>query len=460
MRLGILPLGRDTFDVPFAEAKLTAMLRALDATGHEILGPRGLLFDAETTRAAIDDLKVAGVDQVLILQVTFTDASMTVAAGGAFDQLLSIWAVPEPRTGGRLRLNAFCGLNLAGHALGLNDRAFSWIYCDPEGDCAEALAEVLSGAPYAPKETAAETPEATEAGLAVVGAVRGKKIARIGAHPPGFDTCAYDAKVAHDLSGVTIDEMGLDALFDRARSVPAGQTQEVRAEVSQQLAGLEEVDSDQLDRSLNLGIALNDIRTTGGYDAFAIRCWPETFTEYGGAVCGPAAMLGEAKTPCACEADVYGALTQLILQEAAQSRVFLTDLVDIDIADGTGVLWHCGQAPISMCDPDAAPEATVHTNRRQPLLYQFPLKPGPVTILRISQSRNASKMVLGHGEMLKRPRAFTGTSGVIRFERNAAKVLNDIMSSGLEHHVAIAYGDHRDVLRGVAGALKLPLLEI
>ena len=49
------------------------------------------------------------------------------------------------------------------------------------------------------------------------------------------------------------------------------------------------------------------LRDGGGYDAFAIRCWPETFTEYGGAVCGPAAMMGDARVPCACEADVMGA---------------------------------------------------------------------------------------------------------------------------------------------------------
>ena len=30
MKIGILPLGRPTFDVPFAREKLAAMLRALD----------------------------------------------------------------------------------------------------------------------------------------------------------------------------------------------------------------------------------------------------------------------------------------------------------------------------------------------------------------------------------------------------------------------------------------------
>ena len=38
MRLGILPLGRATFDVAFAAEKLDAILADLDASGHDIIG--------------------------------------------------------------------------------------------------------------------------------------------------------------------------------------------------------------------------------------------------------------------------------------------------------------------------------------------------------------------------------------------------------------------------------------
>ena len=112
MRLGVLPLGRSTFDVEYAGRKLVAALRGLDATGHEVFGSRMLLLDEDATLRAIGDLAASRVDQVLILQLTFTDARMTVAAAAAFEQPLSIWAMPEPRLGGRLRLNALCGLNL------------------------------------------------------------------------------------------------------------------------------------------------------------------------------------------------------------------------------------------------------------------------------------------------------------------------------------------------------------
>ena len=461
MRIGVLPLGRATFDLDLADRVLTQMLARLDETGHTVVGPRSLLLDEPSTREALAALGDDSIDHLMVLQATFTDTTMTVAAADAFGGPLSIWAVPEPRTGGRLRLNAFCGLNLASHALGLRARRFSWLYGDPRNDVADDLAQLLAGNRRAGRTRATPvdeipSPEAHR----VAAALRGSRIARIGAHPAGFDTCSYSADRLAALAGVSVVEVELDRLFRAARTTPAADVAEVRASAAEDLTGLDEVDQDQLERSLRLKSGLDRLRAEADVDAFAIRCWPETFTEFGGAVCGPVAMMVESAVPCACEADVYGALTQLVLQEVSRAPVFLTDLVDVDRDDDTAVVWHCGQAPISMCHPDATPTATIHTNRGMALLYQFPLKPGPVTLLRISQSFNEPKMVLSLAEMQDRPMAFTGTSGVLRFSRPASDVLDDIIDTGLEHHMAITYGDHRTVLRSVAAAMQLPLIEL
>nr|WHW29420.1 hypothetical protein [uncultured bacterium] len=461
MKIGILPLGRPTFDVSYAQEKLTGMLAALDVTGHTICGPRNLLFDAAETRAALDDLGSQSVDRLLLLQVTFTDASMTVEAANAIDVPLSIWAVPEPRIGGRLRLNAFCGLNLASHALGLAGKRFSWMYADPDDQVGPRLATMLDDVEgVLPMSVTEQTPKGSERAEEIVRTVRGKRIGRIGEHPVGFDTCAYDAENLKALTGVEVDALEIDGLFDTARNAKRGEVSNVRKLVAADLFNLDQVDQQELDRSLRLKVALDEIRGRAKYDAFAIRCWPETFTEYGGAVCGPVSMLGEARVPCACEADVYGAVTQLILQEAAQEPVFLADLVDMDIDDGTGVVWHCGQAPLSMRDDAVAAQATVHTNRKMPLLYEFTLKPGRVTFLRLSQAHGQTRFVIASGKMLRRPMAFTGTSGVVRFDNPVGDVLNNVMASGLEHHMALAYGDHRELLRQVAGVMGLPVLEL
>ena len=113
-----------------------------------------------------------------------------------------------------------------------------------------------------------------------------------------------------------------------------------------------------------------------------------------------------------------------------------------------------------MRDPSHQATATIHTNRKMPLLYEFPLREGRVTFVRISQAFGEPKMILAGGQMLKRPMAFTGTSGVVRFDNDAKQTLENVMSSGLEHHLALAYGEHRPLLRATAAALNLPILEL
>ncbi len=323
-----------------AGKNFVAALRSLDATGHEVIGSRVPLLDEDATLRAIGDLVASRVDQVLVLQLTFTDTRMLVAAAAAFERPLSIWAMPEPRLGGRLRLNALCGLNLAGHALGLKNRAFSWLHADPGSGVAGWISDLLAGKFKTAVPKASVVPSATVGGTRVAEAIRGRRIARIGEHPAGFDTCICEAGAVHALAGVEVDEPELDDLFALARAMPDRATCGLRAQAGDCLAGLDTLDVGELDRSLRLKLAMDQLRREPGYDAFAIRCWPETFTEYDGAACAPAAMLGGEGAPCACEADVYGALTQLFLQEAAQAPVFLSDLVDIDTGDNTGVFWH------------------------------------------------------------------------------------------------------------------------
>ena len=459
--IAVLPLGRPTFDVEFAEQQLAAMLDALRATGRRLLGPEHLLLDGEATETAIETLAKEAPDLVLVLQVTFTDAVAIARIAGRFDTRLVIWAVPEPRLGGRLRLNAFCGLNLASHALGLRGRSFSWLYADPTGDdIAERLAGLLAGGNEV-KPDRGERPTADPAaGQAALARVAGRRIGRLGEHPDGFDTCRYDAGALKALTDIGVEDMPLRRLFHAAGDVPDENAASLRADVGQGLAGLDAVNQEQLTKSLKLKSAIEAIRRDGSFDAFAIRCWPEAFTEYGGAVCGPVAMMGENRVPCACEADVYGAATQLLLQAVADAPVFLADLVDVDIADDTAVVWHCGQAPLSMADAATEATATIHTNRRMPLLYEFALKPGRVTLMRLSQAFGDHKLVIASGEMLQRPMAFTGTSGVLRFDRPASDVLPAVFDSGLEHHMALAYGDYGDALLSLATQLDLPVIRL
>ncbi|MGD8660695.1 MAG: hypothetical protein PVH37_12215, partial [Desulfobacterales bacterium] len=88
------------------------------------------------------------------------------------------------------------------------------------------------------------------------------------------------------------------------------------------------------------------------------------------------------------------------------------------------------------------------------------LKPGRITIARLSQSKNVIRLVIGSGEMIRAPMSFSGTSGVVRFDRPVEEVLETIIGEGLEHHVSMAYGDCREGLKKLAGIMDIPILYI
>jgi L-fucose isomerase-like protein len=450
MTLGVLALARPTFDVPYAEAMAAAAFAALDAAGLSTVGPRTLLFDAAAATAALADLTAAGVDRLLLLQVTFTDASMTVDLARAVAPPLAIWAFPEPRAGGRLRLNAFCGLNLALHALGRAGHAATYLYAAPDAPgLAAGLSELLHTAPRQPTPAAlsmpAPSPDDRARAAAAVGALRGSRIGLVGAHPAGFDTCRFDDAAIDALAGVAVARIPLADVFARARAAEASAVAADRERIAS-LEGLDTVDPVQLDHSLRVHQALGGLAHEHRCSALAVRCWPEMFTDYGCAACGPMGLLNGAKLPAACEADVYGALTQRLLQDLAGEPAWLADIVDMDVADDTTVVWHCGSAPWSMSDPEVARQAQIHSNRRMPLLAQFPLKPGRVTLARLTQARNHTRLVVAGGEIMRAPISFTGTSGVLRFDGGTARAMSGLLDQALEHHLALVYGDHSRAL--------------
>lgn len=442
LRIGVVAVGRPTFDVPYAESLLAVAMKGLKSLDADIIGSPELQFDADTVRDNLGALTAKPLDLLLILQVTFTDATMTVELSKSVDAPLVLWSFPEPRSGGRLRLNGFCGINLAGHALGKAGQSFEYIH--READSTEALDEVIA--------------------LARAGYVRRRlsetRVGVIGEHPAGFDTCAYDKDELKSRFGVETQTLPIGDFIASAAAVEDAEADAVRARAAGDLGSLDDLDQESLHKSMKVYVAMRRMADQENLQAMAVRCWPEFFTDFGCAACGPMAFMNQDGTPCGCEADVFGTLSSLMLQWTADEPAFNTDLVDVNVEDDTVVFWHCGQAPISMADPEGPIGPTIHSNRKLPLLNEFALKPGRVTLARLTQAKNEIRLVLGGAEVLRAPPSFSGTSGVARFDKPAGDVLERIMREGLEHHTALVYGEHRPALRRLAGMLDLPVIEL
>jgi len=441
-RVGVLAVGRTTFDVPFAEELLESAWQSLLKMDIELIGEKKLLFDADEVTPALENLKTEQPDIVLQLQVTFTDAAMTMEIARQMDAPLVMWSFPEPRTGGRLRLNSFCGINLAAHALSRAGLSYEYIHGLPDD------------------ESAAEQLTTIARAAAVKNSLKTTRLGIIGQHPEGFDACMFDHRECRELFGVEVEEHDLIAFLDSLKTMSDDKAKAHYEERSRVLTNLAEMDYEPTIKTLKAYEAMRCMAEEKGYAGIAVRCWPDFFTHYGAAACGAVAMLNEHFIPGGCEADIHGVITSLILQRLAGEPPFNTDLVDMDRESDTCVFWHCGQAPVQMADPDVDIRATIHSNRKLPLLNEFPLKPGRFTMARFSKGHDRATMVIGAGEMLKAPLAFSGTSGVARLDSPVDEVLDNLMQAGLEHHSAIVYGEHRPALRKLADMLNIGIIEL
>lgn len=441
IKLAFIPIARPTFDVALAQEQTDAVRARLRSEGYTLYGPDELIVDMDHINDAVSGIPEP-VDLVFALQASFADSTMLVHLAELIDSPILLWALPEERTGGRLRLNSFCGINLGAHGLRRAGYQYESIFAAPDDDNAFARLRTIARAAQVRRR------------------LKEVRIGRVGKHPAGFDTCRVNQSGLREQLGVEVVQLDLQNVFKEARKAPDSEIDAVLSTVQARVAGVDAVEQEPMRGTLATYLTLKSEADRNKLNGMAVRCWPEFFTELGCAACGAMSMLSDESIPSSCEADVNGTITQFILQTLAGAPAFGADVVDFDTAGDTAVLWHCGLAPLSMADPDAVAEATIHSNRRLPLLMQFPLKPGRVTLARLSEATGHFRLVIGTGEMLRAPLAFSGTSGTVRFDNGAEQVMNTILSEGLEHHLSLTYGDHADALLALARMLNLPVLRL
>lgn len=452
-RIAFAPLARPTFDVPLAQEVTELALNQLQQGGFELLTANGLIQDLTGVQAflsKLDETGNAGIDLLLIFQATFADSTLvTSLVEGLSSQPapppIFLWAVPEPRTGGRLRLNSLCGINLAGHALSQRQQAYEYAYAQP-GD--PAVIDQIKA-------------------LAAAGMLRRRlgqaRLGVVGEHPDGMDSCHLDEGQLKAKLGITVQRLQLEQVFSLARQTTNEQVAAIRQRLDARLDNLAELEQKPLNGTLSVYQALRTLAQQDRLGGLAVRCWPEFFTDLGCSACGAMSMLSEglgehAPIPCSCEADANGTLTQMILHWLAGEPSFGTDIVAMDFDEDVIALWHCGLAPLSMANPGYQPRGTIHSNRKVPLVMEFPLKPGRVTVARLNRHAGELRLVLGRGQMLEAPAPFSGTSGLLRLETPTRQFFDVLMQQGLEHHVSLVYGDYLAELQAFARLVSLPVL--
>ena len=437
--VAFFPIARTTFDIDLAKDMSTAAFRQLSRLPIRIQGTSELITDTQAAQQAARS--ISDPDLLIIFQATFADSSMIMAIIESVDAPILLWAVPEPHTGGRLRLNSLCGINLAGHALTRQGYRYEHLYALPDDETALQKTTILAKAGRARN------------------ALGRSRLGRVGDNPAGFETCLHDPDLIRQTFGMEVVQLELKKdIFTPAEEIQSSQIDAIQSQVSEKVTGIEALDGEATRGTLSVYSAMQTLARQKELNGFAVRCWPEFFTEMGCAACGAMSMLSDELTPSSCEADVNGTITQMLLQSISEEPAFGTDIVSVDEDRDALVLWHCGLAPLSMADPEGPKGVTIHSNRKLPLLFEFTLKPGPVTVARLSEASGEYRLVIGRGEIIRGSMSFSGTSGLLTFERPGKEIMDTILTEGLEHHLSITYGDHVAVLNSFAHFMKIPTL--
>jgi L-fucose isomerase-like protein len=199
------------------------------------------------------------------------------------------------------------------------------------------------------------------------------------------------------------------------------------------------------------------------YAAFANKCWPAFEKYFGHVPCYLNSRLAAKGIPAACEADIYGALSEYMAICATELPPAILDINNSVPKDmyaecrqaigdyGLTDLWmgfHCGNTSSGcllqssmqyqlimhrLMEPNQKPSITRGTLEGQ-------IKSGPISIFRIQATPEAKiQAYVANGEVLDvNPKSF-GSIGVFAVREMGRFYRHILLEKGFPHHTAIAF---------------------
>lgn len=196
--------------------------------------------------------------------------------------------------------------------------------------------------------------------------------------------------------------------------------------------------------------AMHALADKYGCHAGAIQCWNALQSEIGIMPCAANSLLNEEGFPVACETDIHGAITSLLVEAAGmgEKRSFFADwTIRHPDNDNVELLQHCGPWPRSClyCTPEIC----------YPLAFDYPgavageAKHGVMTLARFDGDGGEYSLLLGNAKGVRGPYT-KGTYAWVEVE-NLKRLEAKIVEGPYIHHCV---GIHADVVPVLYEACK------
>lgn len=451
MKMGLVAVSRDCFPVELSRQRRNRVAGECKERVLPVTEIDTIVENEGDVLKALEEIERAGVNALVLFLGNFGPEGPTTMLAQKFDGPVMLAAAAE-ETGEDLvggRGDAYCGLLSAFYNVGLRSlRPHIPSYpIGTAGEVAEMIGEFLPVA------------------RAVIG-VHALKIFAFGPRPHDFFACNAPIKPLFDLGVEVMENSELDLydIFQSAEGHP--DIPVISAEMAEEL-GAGNTYPELLEKLARYEVALTGFMEenlgASRFGIFANKCWP-AFEKYFGCVpCFVNSRLAARGIPVACEADIYGALSEYLGSCITGLPVTILDInntVPGNLAEGTGGLpgeyrptdlfmgFHCGNTPGSclldgemkyqlimhrLMEPGQEPDITRGT-------LEGRIRPGEVTIYRLQSTADTClQAYIAEGEVLDMPTNSFGGIGVFAIPEMGRFYRHVLLEKRFPHHAAVAF---------------------
>ena len=211
------------------------------------------------------------------------------------------------------------------------------------------------------------------------------------------------------------------------------------------------VKDNELENVAALKVAMGNLIKKYGCQAAAIQCWNQLQSEIGIMPCAANALCNDEGFPIACETDIHGTITSVLVEAAAmgETRSFFADwTVRHPYNDNAELLQHCGPWPISIAKEKPTIDTPVAFDCSGSLMAQA--KDGEhISLVRFDGDNGEYSLLLGNAKTVDGPYT-KGTYMWVEVE-NLDRLEDKLVQGPYIHHCV---GVHQDVVPVLYEACK------
>jgi L-fucose isomerase-like protein len=276
----------------------------------------------------------------------------------------------------------------------------------------------------------------------IVKKFRRVRLGQVGTRPDAFETVRYSEKIL-EFNNISIEPIDLSEIFGRISKLnDSDLIVREKIEFIKNYTSTTSFPEEGVLKLAKLAVVVENWVVENDLDGFAFQCWPSIQDNFGVVPCVVLSMFSEGLVPAACEVDISGLISMLILQVASDTPSAILDWNNNYGNDPNKmILFHCSNLPKSFFkDTQMTIHPIISDLKGEDVSFgaiQGRIKTKPCTLLRVDTDDlfGEIKVIITEGNYTEDPVNTFGGYGVVEIP-NLQDLLRNICEEGFAHHVA------------------------